>query len=217
MFYFLGKKRSSSKNIAVPLAVRKEVFAKFMRLRTSITKATAYRIKESTSLEEKINLLRDDINNAPSHVFGEHAKCDEKQYFSCNKENEKNLVPILQEYGIYADIKAALQRVEDNASSLVMNMDNNLAEHYNSVVCKFVGGKRVNFSLRGSYQTRCEAAALAYSSRGEYYRLVHKSAHDKSPQSFTKKNHAPKTKGTNKCTQKTVFETKIENRKTVIA
>ncbi|CAG9768527.1 unnamed protein product [Ceutorhynchus assimilis] len=127
-------KNRSNKNIAVPMATRKEIFSKFMRLRTAITKATAYRISENNTIDEKINLLRGDISNSPSHVFGEHAKCKELNYFKCNNLNEKNLIPAMKECGIYDDIMLALKRLLDNTSSLILNMDNNLAEHYNSVV-----------------------------------------------------------------------------------
>ncbi|CAG9773328.1 unnamed protein product [Ceutorhynchus assimilis] len=129
-------KNRSNKNIAVPMAIRKEIFSKFMRLRTAITKATAYRISENNTIDEKINLLRGDISNSPSHVFGEHAKCKELNYFKCNNLNEKNLIPAMKECGIYDDIMLALQRLLDNTSSLILNMDNNLAEHYNSVTSK---------------------------------------------------------------------------------
>lgn len=181
----------------VSLALRKEVYSRFMRLRTAITKATSYRIKENTSLDKKVELLRGDIFNAPSHVYGEHAKCQELQYFKCDNKNDQNLVPMMAECGIYEDLMTALQRLSDNASSLVMNMDNNLAEHYNSVVCKFVGGKRVNYSLRGSYQTRCKAAALSYNTCGEYYKILGKLATGETPKAFTKKFVDSRTKQRN--------------------
>ena len=42
--------------------------------------------------------------------------------------------------------------------------------YYNSVISKFVGGKRVNFSLKGGYTTRCYGAALSYNSeKGMYH------------------------------------------------
>ncbi|CAG9840582.1 unnamed protein product [Diabrotica balteata] len=109
-----------------------------MQERSAITKATTYRIGENTSLEEKVQLLRNDINNAPSHVFGEHNLCKTIIYFKCEGQ-DTNIIPVMKECGIYEDVMSALQRVIDNASSLIMNMDNNLAEHYNSVVCKFIG------------------------------------------------------------------------------
>lgn len=51
-------------------------------------------------------------------------------------------------------------------------MNNNAAESYNSVICKFVGGKRINFALKGSYKTRCEAALISFNSKGQYHKNI---------------------------------------------
>lgn len=66
-------------------------------------------------------------------------------------------------------------------------MDNNAAEHYNSVLCKFVGGKRISFSLRNGYQARCEAAALFFNSGSEYYRIIHTALVHRTPQKWTRR------------------------------
>lgn len=54
------------------------------------------------------------------------------------------------------------KRLADNAHSLVQDMTTNPAECYNSVVSKFVGGKRGNFSLRGGYVARCNGAVISF-------------------------------------------------------
>ncbi|KAI4469282.1 exonuclease phage-type/recb c-terminal domain-containing protein [Holotrichia oblita] len=66
-------------------------------------------------------------------------------------------------------------------------MTTNLAEQYNSIVCKFIGGKRINLSQKGTYKTRCEAAAVSFNSGPEYRRLVYKEMVKKSPEGHTKK------------------------------
>lgn len=153
-----------------------------MRLRTAITKAALHRMKEQLSLPEKIKLLEGDIKNAPSHVFGEHAKCKELKYFKCNPtEGEVNLVPSMKICGLYSDLEACLHRLIQNCSSLILNMDNNMAEQFNSIVCKFIGGKRINFSLKGSYQTRCEAAALSFNLGGDYHKELHQAITGQKP------------------------------------
>lgn len=194
----------------MPLALRKEVLGRVLRLRTAITKATEFRIGEDTSFDKKVELLRGDISNAPSHVYGEHARCKDINYFKCDNKNEKNLVLAMKDCGIYDDILTALKRLEDNASSLIMNMDNNLAEHYNSVVCKFIGGKRINFCRKGSYQTRCQAAAVSFNSKEDYYRVIHKVANEKSPGHFTKKFLKSKLKR-NSVIKKRLFKKKPKN------
>lgn len=49
-----------------------------------------------------------------------------------------------------------------NAKSLLKDKDSNRVETFNSVISKCIGGKRVNFGLRGSYETRCNAAVVSF-------------------------------------------------------
>lgn len=42
--------------------------------------------------------------------------------------------------------------VAAHAPSLIHDIDSNSVERYNSIVAKLIGGKRVNYSRRGSYQ-----------------------------------------------------------------
>ncbi|KAE9544214.1 hypothetical protein AGLY_001393 [Aphis glycines] len=66
-------------------------------------------------------------------------------------------------------------------------MNNNFVESYNSVVAKFVGGKRVKYSLRGSYNTRCMTTVSSFNFGPEYMRKLFKQATKKSPGKFTKR------------------------------
>ncbi|XP_074040945.1 uncharacterized protein [Leptinotarsa decemlineata] len=134
----------------------------------------------------KVKKLKEDILNAPSHVFGEHAKCDEINYFNCNKKGT-NVVSSMQECGLYRDIQVCMNRLIIHIESLLYNMNNNLAEYYNSIVCKFVGGKRINYSKKKSYQSRCEAALISFNKEPEYYGVLHKTmTRSNSPSIFTK-------------------------------
>lgn len=158
------------------------------RLRAAITRVTRHRINEERTMEDKIKYLIEDFKNAPSHVFGEHARCKALNYFKCdtNIEENHNYVDEMKNCGLYEDIEACLFRLILNVRSLLLDMDNNLAEHYNSIVCKFVGGKRVNFALKGSYQTRCEAASISFNAKSEYHRVVDRAFTQKSPKRHTK-------------------------------
>ncbi|KAH9379793.1 hypothetical protein HPB48_007294 [Haemaphysalis longicornis] len=62
-----------------------------------------------------------------------------------------------------------MSRVAGNTTSLIQDVDNNAAEHYNSVVAKFVGRKRLYYSLEDSYDIRCFAASLSFNSHGAYH------------------------------------------------
>ncbi|KAI4454130.1 homeobox-like domain superfamily [Holotrichia oblita] len=59
-------------------------------------------------------------------------------------------------------------------SSLLYDGDTNAVETYNSIVNKFVGGKRINFSLSGSYKYRCLCAAISYNNNGDYINALKK-------------------------------------------
>ncbi|CAH1156021.1 unnamed protein product [Phaedon cochleariae] len=169
------RKRSNSKNLPVPPGLRKLVESNARRLRTSIKSATMFRIREETSFAQKIENLKKDLKNAPSHVFGQHEKCLEIAYFNCSpKVDEVDHIPSMRACGLLDDIEVCINRLVFNASSLILDMDTNIAEQYNSIICKFVGGKRINFSRKRSYATRCKAAAISFNSAGEYYDVVNK-------------------------------------------
>lgn len=174
-FNFSDRKRSCSKNMSVLPGLRKILENNARRLRISIKSATLYRIKENVSFIEKVNNLSKDLRNVPSHVFGQHEKCQELAYFKCSpKVNEINHIPSMRACGLLDDIEVCFNRLIFNAASLISDMDTNIAEQYNSIICKFVGGKRINFSRKGSYETRCKAAAISFNTAGEYYSAVRK-------------------------------------------
>ncbi|KAK5648395.1 hypothetical protein RI129_003287 [Pyrocoelia pectoralis] len=157
-----------------------------MRLRIGIKKAILYRRSQTLSLEQQVELLSKDIANCPKHVFGQHESCD--SYFcQGNKEGEVNIVPDMIECGLFDDIESSGKRLLQNVHSLILNMKNNAAETYNSIVCKFVGGKRINFSVKNSYEVRCKAAAICYNKKEEYLALLHKNLTGRSPGQFAKK------------------------------
>lgn len=54
-----------------------------------------------------------------------------------------------------------------NVKSLLENETNNPAEQFNNVVAKYLGGKRVNFSLARSYTSRVASAVVQYNSLGK--------------------------------------------------
>ncbi|KAJ3641437.1 hypothetical protein Zmor_027944 [Zophobas morio] len=144
-----------------------------------------YRRQQECDTEKQIENLKKDIYNCPKHVFGDHSSCD--SYF-CNshKDDEENYVPEMIECGLMDDLQSCGARLLHNGHSLMLNMTNNAAETYNSVVSKFVGGKRQNFSIKNSYSKRCQAASLSYNKKEQYYSSVHKAVTLRSPGKFIK-------------------------------
>lgn len=81
-----------------------------------------------------------------------------------NYTNDTNLVADLVDWGIWIDIQQCLLNLVSNAESLILDMTNNTVEQFNNVIAKFIGGKRVNFTGRGSYQARCFGAVTSWNS-----------------------------------------------------
>lgn len=126
------------------------------------------------------------MQNGPFHVLGQHNKCD--NYF-CNKKNncEENWVPQSIQCGMLIEINNAVNRLVFNSKSLIIDVDNNIYEQFNSVINKYIGGKRINLSQRNAYNTRVEAAVISFNSH-QYLRAITKKVIQKSPGIYTKKN-----------------------------
>lgn len=178
----LGKKTNNYKG-HVPVATRKQVESSVLRLRKAIVGAINYRKTENATDIDKIQHLRDDIKNSANHVFGKHDQCAD--YF-CKRPNEKNIVPELEECGIWLDIQKCVSRLVHNAGSLILDVTNNCAEQFHSIIAKFIGGKRVNFTSRGSYQTRCYGAVTSWNSESATHICLQKKLTNQSPGQFTK-------------------------------
>ncbi|XP_037025940.1 uncharacterized protein LOC119067203 [Bradysia coprophila] len=105
--------------------------------------------------------------NAPAHYFGVHHNC--RKYFCTKSTTEAAIdnLKALKEDGLYYEVLNLCQQYfGGNAKSLLENYTNNAAEQFNNIVAKFIGGKRINFSLGGSYTARVAAAVVQYNSKG---------------------------------------------------
>uniref|UniRef100_A0A2S2PQZ9 Uncharacterized protein n=1 Tax=Schizaphis graminum TaxID=13262 RepID=A0A2S2PQZ9_SCHGA len=180
-----SRRKCTNGNI-VPGVQRTFLKNNLLRLRYAVTEAIKFRSKTKTNITEKVKLLKSDILNGPYHVFGHHTHC--AQYFCMGpKDGENNLVPDLEKSGLWNDILAARNLLAHHSSSLIHNVNNNCVENYNSVVAKYVGGKRINFSLKGSYQTRCHIALTSLNTGPSHISILHKKMTKSSPGVFTKR------------------------------
>jgi hypothetical protein len=72
------------------------------------------------------------------------------------------------------------------ASNLLENKTNNICEQFNSIINKHIGGKQINFSSRGNYNTRIKAAVVVFNTK-EFLRKIHKKmTNDHSPDNILK-------------------------------
>lgn len=170
----ISTKRRTIRGENISGNMRQMIKDRILRLRYAITEAVKYwKNKEDILYEEKLANLKKDLINGPNHVFGDHTNCS--TYFcKGTKIGEINLVPVLKLLGVWDEIVAAKSLVLFHAESLLYKLNNNAAESYNSILAKFVGGKRVNFSMRGSYSLRCNAAVSSYNAGPKSLYLLHK-------------------------------------------
>ncbi|XP_064465681.1 uncharacterized protein LOC135377293 [Ornithodoros turicata] len=169
----------------IPPSLKKLLLDNAVRLRVGVARAIHYRKEQAEfSKQDQIRNLVADIRNGPLHVFGDHAKC--AGYFcSGPKEGEVNHVPELRKCGLFNEILVAMSRLANNGSSLILDVNNNAAEHFNSLVAKFSGGKRINFSQRGSFGMRASGAVVSFNSK-QYHRALHKAVYNTSPGKYAK-------------------------------
>jgi hypothetical protein len=67
---------------------------------------------------------------------------------------------------LFEPVLRCFSRVANLSSSLLFDVDNNTSKCYNAIVNQFVGGKRIIFSLKGSYEGRCYSAIVDYNTKG---------------------------------------------------
>lgn len=112
--------------------------------------------------DSAVEMLFEDILLSHHHAFGNHFKC--KSYF-CNQVGvSSQSINDIFSSALWQKICYLVQGVASHARSLHYDVDSNAVENFHSIVAKFVGGKRINFSKKNSYSTRCFAASVAFNS-----------------------------------------------------
>lgn len=157
------RKQLDSATTGCPRGMTKHVENSLERIRKGISCAVKHRNDQQIDENEKISLLKSDINNVIHHVFGDHEHCPDYIKEFCKEE--ENYIPSLKESGTYEKLSIPIRKLMYCAKDLLLGETNNIAEHYNSIVCKFVGGKRVNFSLSNSFSYKAHAAAVQFNSK----------------------------------------------------
>lgn len=176
---YCNKLLALSKDTRFPIVLRKLLASNIMRLRTAVVSAIKYR-KEEDSIDA-VKFLKKDIDNSIYHVFGQHTNCE--RYF-CKKSTESLDINYIPDFNnclpMFNRINQIISSISNHSRSLIRDVDSNIVEQFNSIVCKFVGGKRVNYSKRHSYEGRCYAAVASFnSSRG--HSELRKDLYGKSP------------------------------------
>ncbi|KAL4717055.1 hypothetical protein ACJJTC_016942 [Scirpophaga incertulas] len=159
---------------------------KIMILRKTVRQIIkAYKADSESERRCNIEFLYNDLLLAHLHAFDDHSRC--KPIF-CNVV-EENLQSTENDFfsgTLWSRICLLMSNLSSHAPSLIHDVDNNTVERYNSIVAKIVGGKRINFSKRGSYQTRCHAAVVSFNTH-KVISSVYKSMTGHSPRGSVKR------------------------------
>lgn len=137
----LSRSTRSSTHQPIPLKLRKKLEISILRFRVAIKKAAMYHTNTNKTYSEKLLGFKKDIINCPNHIFGNHTKCE--TYFCNRYGNEEDLSHEVEVCGLGQDIRKCMQRIINNSSSIMADKNNNAAEQFNSLLNKFMGGKRV--------------------------------------------------------------------------
>jgi len=80
--------------------------------------------------------------NSFYHILSSHARCED--YF-CNgpKLNEHNFVDDAEKSKVIDEITQLANRLVTHADSLLMNVDNNVCEQFDSIINKHLSGKPI--------------------------------------------------------------------------
>lgn len=131
----------------------------------------------------RINKLYEDISNSYKHAFGHHNEC--RDYYCSSEKKSEDLLPKVKSSAVWAKIQYIVGIVATHSRSLINDYDSNAVEQFNSIIAKFVAGKRTNLVQRQTYQSRCAAAVVSYNTKSALYNLQ-KSLLGKSPKSKSK-------------------------------
>jgi len=72
-------------------------------------------------------------SNGPYHILGQHNQC--ASYFCKGAKIGKiNLVPEAEKCGLLREINQIYSRIIDNTPSLLLDVDNNICEQFNSLI-----------------------------------------------------------------------------------
>lgn len=177
-----NKLRALTKETKYPLGFRKTLTnIKIMSIRKVII-ASIQKYKLKKDVPEAITSFRNEVQNSIYHAYGNHENCND---YYCSKEKTTQTNMEIERNIFWLRIKTIVGSVLSKWRSLLEDVDTNVVERFNSIVAKFVGGKRINFSLRRGYRARCSAAVVSFNNPHPSHTLQKKIL-GKSPKSILK-------------------------------
>ncbi|KAK4886106.1 hypothetical protein RN001_002377 [Aquatica leii] len=201
---FCNKLKALTIDTRFPVLLRKQLGKNILRFRSAVVGAIKYR-KENNNNSNSVTLLKTDIDNSYYHIFGNHRNC---LTYYCNRTNEEDWTTKFQECSqFHIRIVSALTALSNHSRSLLQNKNSNIVEQFHSIVAKFIGGKRINFTNRRSYQSRCYASVVSHNTKKTHY-FLHKSMYGSSPGKIIKAMEIRRKLKSENLKKRRLFQTK---------
>ncbi|CAH2088144.1 unnamed protein product [Euphydryas editha] len=159
-----------SKDTKYPLSMRKMLTTRrILAIRKVICLAVKKHKNDSAELGVRINNLYADVSNSYNHGFGYHDNC--LDHYCSSEKTSDDLVPKVRNSTYWSKIQHILGIIATHSRSLINDFDSNAVEQFNSIIAKFVSGKRTNLIQRRTYQSRCAAAVVVYNTKRPLYSI----------------------------------------------
>lgn len=146
--------------------VKRKLLQRIVPMRDLLTNASEKAIELSVPFQDKVTQLRCSIQALKYHILGKHDFCENVLY-KCNgshddKQKNDNIYNLMFDHGIFHKFAAIIQRIYNNADSLIHNLTTNNVESFNNLIAKCIGGKRIMFSWGFSYAARCYLSSVQH-------------------------------------------------------
>jgi hypothetical protein len=150
---------------------------------------------------KKALYLKKDIVRSVHCIFNDHTRCASDEICTeKDRESSENLAKSLKLTPMWEKIMQPLQRLINNASSLMANKDSNIVESANSVIAKMTANKGRLFVT--SYDVRVRAAVISFNNKGKVHSRVCRQLFQRTPGSHTKRMEMRRHKNNHPATRK---------------
>jgi len=201
---------ATTSNKAHPIALRRVIGGRILRLRRKVNKCVKLRNEQNSKKEEKSVALKSDIICSAHCIFGDHSKCDKNNLDLCSEQDRKypnNHVADLKKNTLWDKILDHMRRLINHSGSLIENMDSNIVECANAVLAKYCLNK--SQLIPRTYKTRICAAVISFNSKGRLLHKMNRQIFNRTPGTHTKRMELRKFKKNrpeNRISRKRLFQ-----------
>lgn len=145
------------------IKIRAVITSEVDRLRNDFADSTLSKDCKLKVFQKNTEVLRERINLAPYHVFGDHANCPATWH--CDRL-EKNIVPKLNRVGLLDRVLEVVSDLSKDAEHLLHKVHTNVVEQFFSIVRQYICNKGYNIYKRDDFEKRVLIASIHQATSG---------------------------------------------------